>query len=56
MHGYFTIVFMVEVAVVAGVATWRLAKRLGAGNASSSVGVWTGAAAALGFLVGSLER
>ena len=54
VHGYFTIVFMVEVAVVAGVATWRLAKRLGAGNASSSVGVWTGAAAALGFLVGSL--
>lgn len=54
VHGYFTIVFMVEVAVVACVASWRLAKRLGAGEQSLSVGVWTGAAAAVGFLIGSM--
>ena len=54
VHGYFTIVFMVEVAVVAGVASWRLAKRLGAGPASGRIAVITGAAAAAGFLIGSI--
>lgn len=54
VHGYFTIVFMVEVGIVACVASWRLAKRIGAGDASFSVGVWTGAAAAVGFLIGSI--
>lgn len=54
VHGYFTIVFMIEVWVVACIATWRLAKRLGAGQSSFSVGAWTGAAAAFGFLIGSM--
>jgi hypothetical protein len=54
VHGYFTIVFMVEVAVVASVATWRLAKRLGAGERAWNVGLWTGAGAAAGFLIGSI--
>lgn len=54
VHGYFTIVFMVEVAVVASVASWRLAKRLGAGDEAWSVGAWTGGSAAAGFLVGSM--
>lgn len=54
VHGYFTVVFMVEVAVVGGVAAWRLAKRLGSGRSSFSIGVWTGTAAALGFLIGSV--
>lgn len=52
VHGYFTIVFMVEVGVVAAVATWRLARRLEATGAAV-IGAWTGAAAALGFLAGS---
>lgn len=54
VHGYFTIVFMVEVAVVASVASWRLAKRLGASEKAWSVGVWTGIGAAAGFLLGSM--
>lgn len=53
VHEYFTIVFMVEVALVACIATWRLAKRHGAGGSSFSVGVWAGASAAGGFLIGS---
>lgn len=54
VHGYFTIVFMVEVASVAAVASWRLAKRLDEGIDAWSVGLWTGGAAAAGFLVGSI--
>lgn len=54
VHGYFTIVFMVEVAVVASVASWRLAKRLGVGESAWNVGVWTGAGASAGFLLGSI--
>jgi hypothetical protein len=54
VHGYFTIVFMIEVGVVACIATWRLAKRLGAEDQSFKVGMWTGLAAALGFLIGSM--
>jgi hypothetical protein len=54
VHGYFTIVFMVEVAVVASVATWRLAERLGVGEGAWSAGWWTGAGAAAGFFVGSI--
>ena len=54
VHGYFTIVFMVEVAVVASVTSWRLAKRFGAGEDARSVGMWTGGGAAAGFLVGSM--
>ncbi len=53
IHGYFTLVFMVEVALVASIAAWRLAKRLGVRSAGV-VGAWTGGAAAVGFLVGSI--
>jgi hypothetical protein len=53
VHGYFTIVFMVTVGVVAAVATWRLARRLGVGDRPAAVGVRTGAGAALGFMLGS---
>lgn len=52
VHGYFTLVFMVEVALVASVATWRIAEELGVRDAGA-VGAWTGCAAALGFLGGS---
>jgi hypothetical protein len=54
VHGYFTVVFMAEVAVVATIASWRLAGRLGVGQAAWDVGLWTGAGAAAGFLVGSI--
>lgn len=54
VHGYFTIVFMVEVGIVGLIATWRLAKRLGAGRRAWSVGLWTGAGSAAGFLLGSM--
>ncbi|HKJ55446.1 MAG TPA: hypothetical protein VJ978_05605 [Nitriliruptoraceae bacterium] len=53
VHGYFTIVFMAEVGVVAAVSTWRLAKRLGVDHDAAAIGSWTGLAAAFGFLAGS---
>jgi hypothetical protein len=53
IHGYFTVVFMVEVALVASIAAWRVAKRLGAKDAGV-VGAWTGGAAAVGLLGGSI--
>ena len=54
VHGYFTLVFMVEVGVVSLVATWRLARRLGAGSESLPIAAWTGGAASVGFLLGSM--
>jgi hypothetical protein len=53
IHGYFTLVFMVEVALVSSISAWRIAKRLGVRGAGV-VGAWTGGTAALGFLVGSI--
>lgn len=52
VHGYFTIVFMVETGLVAAVATWRLTRRLGVDDARQ-IAVRTGLAAAVGFLLGS---
>lgn len=53
VHGYFTIVFMAEIGVVAMASTWRLARRLGADSDAVSIGTWTSCAAAAGFLAGS---
>jgi hypothetical protein len=53
VHGYFTLVFMVEVGVVAAVAAWRLAGRLGADGGARAIGCRTGLVAAFGFLSGS---
>lgn len=53
VHGYFTIVFMVETGLVAAVATWRLTRRLGIGDDARQIAMRTGLAAAVGFLLGS---
>lgn len=44
-YGYFTLVVMLETALVAGVAAWRLAKLCVPG--AVSIGAWTGGAAAV---------
>lgn len=53
MHGYFTIVFMLGIGVIAGVASARLTRRLGIAD-YRRVGVWTGFWAGLGLLPGSV--
>lgn len=53
-HGAFTLVFMVEVALVAGVASTRLARRLALPGEPRGIGRGVGVAGALGFGVGSL--
>lgn len=53
-HAFFTVVFMIEVALVSGVASTRLCHRLGTGHRPRRVGVRVGTAGALGFVGGSL--
>ncbi len=54
IHGAFTLVFMIEVALVSGVASARLARRLDLGEAPRRIGRQVGLAGALGFAGGSL--
>lgn len=54
IHAFFTLVFMIEVALVAGVASARLSRRLGVGDRSRQVGTRVGIAGAIGFLAGSV--
>lgn len=53
-HVLFTLVFMVEVALVSGVASARLSKRLGMGGTPRQVGIGVGVGGALGFAGGSI--
>ena len=53
-HVLFTLVFMIEVALVSGVASARLSMRLGAGDWSRQIGTRVGVAGALGFVAGSV--
>lgn len=53
-HALFTVVFMVEVALVSGVASARLCHRLGTGDRPRRMGARVGAAGALGFAGGSI--
>jgi hypothetical protein len=54
IHGAFTVVFMAEIALVAGVASARLSRRLGFAGSGRSLGVRVGGCGAAGFLAGSL--
>ena len=53
-HAFFTVVFMIEVALVSGVASARLCHRLGTGHRPRQVGARVGIGGALGFVGGSL--
>ena len=53
-HGAFTLIFMVEVAFTASVASSRLARRVGDARRHRRIGASVGLAAAAGFAVGSL--
>ena len=53
-HGAFTLVFMTEVALVSGVASTRLARRLDLRGEPRRIGRQVGLFGALGFGVGSL--
>lgn len=53
-HAFFTVVFMIEVALVSGVASARLCHRLGTGDRPRQVGARVGIAGAFGFVGGSL--
>lgn len=53
-HVLFTLVFMAEVALVSGVASARLSKRLGIGGTPRHVGIRVGFGGALGFAGGSV--
>jgi hypothetical protein len=52
-HALFTVVFMIEVALVSGVASARLSRRLGIGASPRRIGTRVGFAGALGFAGGS---
>lgn len=54
IHAFFTLIFMIEVALVSGVASVRLCKRIDVGPGVEQIGTRVGTAAALGFLAGSL--
>lgn len=54
IHGGFTLVFMTEVALVSGVASTRLARRLALPGSPRRIGRQVGLVGALGFGVGSL--
>lgn len=53
-HGVIVSVFTLDVGVVAGVATWRLTRRMGLGRRAAVIGLRTGWGAAAGFLLGSV--
>lgn len=53
-HIVFTLVFMVEVALVSGVASARLSRRIGIGGTPRQVGIRVGVGGALGFAGGSV--
>lgn len=53
-HALFTLVFMIEVALVSGVASARLCRRLGVGGSPRQIGTRVGVAGALGFAAGSV--
>jgi hypothetical protein len=54
VHGAFTLVFMVEISLVAGVASTRLIRRLEVNANARHIGRKVATAGAGGFLVGSL--
>lgn len=54
IHGGFTLVFAIEIALVAGVASARLAKRLGVDHRRRQLGTKVGLSGAAGTVIGSL--
>lgn len=54
VHGAFTLIFMVDIALVSGVASTRLARRLDLRGEPRRIGLRVGAFGALGFGVGSV--
>jgi len=54
IHGAFTLVFMIEVALVSGVASTRLVRRLDLDGEPRRIGRQVGLAGAIGFGIGSL--